>query len=93
MCHGACPKDAAYTRRRTGVNYLCRGYKRFFNHCRPFIDELAALWQRVSKVEEALPPHAPPHAPPAAPAKLKIGRNDPCPCGSGRKFKKCCLGR
>ncbi len=22
---------------------------------------------------------------------LKIGRNDPCPCGSGRKFKKCCL--
>jgi SEC-C motif len=22
-----------------------------------------------------------------------IGRNDPCPCGSGRKFKKCCLGK
>ena len=22
-----------------------------------------------------------------------IGRNDPCPCGSGRKFKKCCLVR
>ena len=21
----------------------------------------------------------------------KVGRNDPCPCGSGRKFKKCCL--
>ncbi len=21
---------------------------------------------------------------------LKIGRNDPCPCGSGKKFKKCC---
>ena len=21
----------------------------------------------------------------------KIGRNDPCPCGSGRKFKKCCI--
>jgi uncharacterized protein len=21
---------------------------------------------------------------------VKIGRNDPCPCGSGRKFKKCC---
>jgi len=21
---------------------------------------------------------------------LKIGRNDPCPCGSGRKYKKCC---
>ena len=21
----------------------------------------------------------------------KIGRNDPCPCGSGRKYKKCCM--
>ena len=24
---------------------------------------------------------------------MKIGRNDPCPCGSGRKYKKCCLGK
>jgi hypothetical protein len=23
----------------------------------------------------------------------RVGRNDPCPCGSGRKFKRCCLGR
>ena len=22
--------------------------------------------------------------------KVKIGRNDPCPCGSGKKYKKCC---
>jgi len=29
---------------------------------------------------------------PAAQAKsAKIGRNDPCPCGSGKKYKKCCL--
>ncbi|MFQ9949657.1 MAG: SEC-C metal-binding domain-containing protein [Escherichia coli] len=21
----------------------------------------------------------------------KTGRNDPCPCGSGKKFKQCCL--
>ena len=25
--------------------------------------------------------------------KLKTGRNDLCPCGSGKKFKKCCLGK
>ncbi len=25
--------------------------------------------------------------------KPKIGRNDPCPCGSGKKFKKCCMLR
>ncbi|MBF0379575.1 MAG: SEC-C domain-containing protein [Magnetococcales bacterium] len=24
--------------------------------------------------------------------KKKIGRNEPCPCGSGKKFKKCCIG-
>ena len=23
----------------------------------------------------------------------KVGRNDPCPCGSGKKFKRCCLER
>ncbi len=23
----------------------------------------------------------------------KVGRNDPCPCGSGKKFKKCCAGK
>lgn len=26
-------------------------------------------------------------------APSKTGRNDPCPCGSGKKFKKCCLGK
>ncbi len=25
--------------------------------------------------------------------KEKIGRNDPCPCGSGKKYKKCCMGK
>ncbi len=25
--------------------------------------------------------------------KQKIGRNDPCPCGSGKKYKNCCLGK
>lgn len=24
---------------------------------------------------------------------MKVGRNDPCPCGSGKKHKKCCLGK
>ena len=26
------------------------------------------------------------------PAKIKISRNDPCPCGSGKKYKRCCGG-
>jgi methionyl aminopeptidase len=27
------------------------------------------------------------------PPQKKVGRNDPCPCGSGLKYKKCCLGK
>lgn len=27
------------------------------------------------------------------PLQPKVGRSDPCPCGSGKKFKKCCLGK
>jgi uncharacterized protein YecA (UPF0149 family) len=37
----------------------------------------------------------PPYKPPVQPVirdTPKVGRNDPCPCGSGKKFKKCCGG-
>jgi len=27
---------------------------------------------------------------PAPPPQKKVGRNEPCPCGSGRKYKHCC---
>lgn len=44
--------------------------------------------------KEAAEKDVPPAA--AAPADAvrsgpKVGRNDPCPCGSGKKYKKCCL--
>jgi SWIM/SEC-C metal-binding protein len=38
----------------------------------------------ISDVERILAPPTPALAGP------KVGRNDPCPCGSGKKFKKCC---
>jgi preprotein translocase subunit SecA len=50
-------------------------------------------------VLEARPAPAPVAPRPAAPARVgergpvrpgKVGRNDPCPCGSGKKYKKCC---
>jgi preprotein translocase subunit SecA len=25
--------------------------------------------------------------------KVKTGRNDPCPCGSGKKYKRCCISK
>ncbi len=38
--------------------------------------------------------HAPAdRAPEARRVGQKVGRNDPCPCGSGKKYKKCCLGK
>jgi len=35
----------------------------------------------------------PPGAPRPAPPPTKVGRNDPCPCGSGKKYKYCCGSR
>lgn len=42
-------------------------------------------------LEEA-PPPASPRGPTPSPTP-KVGRNAPCPCGSGRKHKRCCLGK
>jgi uncharacterized protein YecA (UPF0149 family) len=41
-------------------------------------------WFQEPVKEKRMAAAAPVKAPP------KIGRNDPCPCGSGRKYKKCC---
>ncbi|MEW6267619.1 MAG: anaerobic sulfatase maturase [Thermodesulfobacteriota bacterium] len=82
LCHGGCPKDRFIMtpEGEPGLNYLCAGYKRFFTQARPFVAQLAVL-------------RGPPPASPETADRSKIGRNDPCPCGSGRKYKKCCLGR
>ena len=40
----------------------------------------------VSDIEKLLNPPIP-----LLMSCLKVGRNDPCQCGSGKKFKKCCL--
>lgn len=45
--------------------------------------------EEKSKAAEGTPP------PEGSPQKVqpKVGRNDPCPCGSGKKYKKCCLSK
>jgi uncharacterized coiled-coil protein SlyX len=59
------------------------------------IQEIPTIWQRLSTRHEnikALYERFSSEEPPTIePVKVKkIGRNDPCPCGSGKKFKKCC---
>jgi SWIM/SEC-C metal-binding protein len=45
----------------------------------------------LTDIARALGAPVPPPAERRAPEK--VSRNDPCPCGSGRKYKKCCLDR
>lgn len=54
----------------------------------PSLVEIAAYW----KSRRAMPGHAPMLTMPIVRATPKVGRNDPCPCGSGKKVKKCCGG-
>ncbi|MFN7993304.1 MAG: SEC-C metal-binding domain-containing protein [Bryobacteraceae bacterium] len=53
-----------------------------------YIEELHNLAQ--SSYPELVPPSVPQ---PFVRSEAKTGRNEPCPCGSGVKFKRCCLGK
>ena len=52
----------------------------------PSLVQIAAFWT----ARRAMPVDAPMPAMPLLRTTPKVGRNDPCPCGSGKKFKKCC---
>jgi uncharacterized protein len=90
-CHGECPKHRFILTPdgRPGLNYLCAGYKMFFKHAEPYMDYMAKelrnkrapanvmqwIKNRENQVIKSVIPE----------------RNDPCPCGSGKKFKNCCI--
>jgi uncharacterized protein len=90
MCNGGCPKDrfVVTPEGEAGLNYLCPGLKRFFTHIQSYAAKLPSEQARPSLEQLMQPEQA--TVVRGGPA---VGRNDPCPCGSGRKYKKCCLGK
>ncbi len=82
-CNGGCPKDRFIDspEGEPGHNYLCAGYEAFFHH--------------VGQPMRVMADHLEAGQPPAsvmnryAREDARRGRNDPCTCGSGRKWKHC----
>lgn len=82
-CHGECPKNRfiATPDGEPGLNYLCAGFKEFFHHVDFPMKLMAGLIRRGREAREVMPV--------LERAFAGVQRNDPCPCGSGRKFKQC----
>lgn len=83
LCNGGCPKDRFMTSRdgEPGHNYLCEGLYHFFDHVRPTMTIMAQYIRRNQPAANVMQV--------VAAEDARRGRNDPCPCGSGRKFKAC----
>ena len=78
-CHGECPKNR-FTRTpdgEPGLNYLCAGYLGFFRHVDGPMRLMADLLRQGRLAEDINEVFA------------GAARNEPCPCGSGRKAKLC----
>lgn len=87
LCRGDCLKHRLYNGHSPlNLSYLCAGWKHFIRHTRDRFEVLAEEIRERRRAEGRLTNGL------KRPSekKLKVGRNDPCPCGSGRKFKKCC---
>ena len=82
-CHGGCPKDRFIETPDgdPGLNYLCAGFKDFFHH----VDEPMRFM--AEQLRRGLAPSA--IVGRYAAEDARRGRNDPCTCGSGRKWKHC----
>ncbi len=78
-CNGECPKNrfTLAPDGEPGLNYLCAGYKAFFTHIDGVMRLMADRLRRGGYADEVMD------------VLRSVGRNDPCPCGSGRKAKAC----
>jgi uncharacterized protein len=89
-CHGECPKNRFIDTPdgEPGLNYLCAGFKDFFHH----VDEpMQVMVEAIRAGQSAAPVMQFMSQRDAAftASVAQAGRNDPCPCGSGEKTKRC----
>lgn len=90
ICNGDCPKHRFTTTPdgEEGLSYLCAGYKAFFHHIDPYM-KIMAKELRAGRPATSIMAYARQQDLAAAGQKTP-GPNDPCICGSSRKYKKCC---
>ena len=83
LCNGGCPKDRFALSRDgdPGQNYLCAGLELFFKHTLPAMRTMERLIQQRRYPAEVMTLIAAEDA--------KRGPYQPCPCGSGKKFRFC----
>ncbi len=83
-CNGECPKNRILLTPdgEPGLNWLCAGLGSFFAHTERPMRIMAEILRRGGEAREVM-------ALLDAEARA-TRRNDPCPCGSGRKYKHCC---
>jgi uncharacterized protein len=82
-CHGECPKNRFILTPdgEPGLNYLCVGLKEFFRHISFPMRIMAGQYRRGQEIKEVMEI--------LDRAYKGVHRLDPCPCGSGLKFKQC----
>jgi len=83
-CNGECPKNRILLTPdgEAGLNWLCAGLKAFFAHTERPMRLMADVLSRGDEAREIMAL--------LAEEARTTGRNDPCPCGSGKKYKRCC---
>lgn len=90
ICNGGCPKNRILHTPdgEPGLNYLCQGYKAFFTHIDPAMRWMAAELQ-AARSPAGIMQYLVRQEAEFQRRLAQAGRNDPCPCGSGRKVKHC----
>ena len=82
-CNGECPRNRFLSTPdgEPGLNYLCAGYREFFRHVDAPMRRMAELLRQRRCADAIMADYAA--------LDRARGRNAPCPCRSGRKFKQC----